>query len=305
MMDDNDDIAVSGKAEKAVKAAAEAEDKRAKFFDDFFRLKKKYEENNRLRARKAMKKKESDSSSLEDKDGATAPIALCVQCGKPGGTLFSIHKDRYLAICRATGKKCNLHMELRRGHYLPTRELFFEYKNILDRARENIIVMKNNVEFEYEEADSRAYREENAHYESTRKLLDALREHMADSVREAEERKLTNDLLDVIGKTRASGKTSASSGKTSASAGETQNATEEETIDFIENYRDKILPLVEQIRNVKYRFTEMRTDNGANLTRVNHCKKTSSWSGNTAEMHVLFQQRNFDEINFKGGTRAN
>lgn len=224
----------SSSSSAAVDAAAAAEDRRAQFFEEFYSLKQKYEE----------KKREMEKTSKKP------VVPLCVNCGKPGGTLFSIKSGHFLAICRASGKKCNLHMELNRGNYYPTRELIFKYQDILDRARENIIVMKNNVEFGYGGGEreaklyAKAFEEENAHYESARKRIEALRASLGDAERESEKR----DIIRQLGELRriAASREKNNNVLDDAAAADGVN----NTMEYIEDYRDKVMPLVERLRNL-------------------------------------------------------
>jgi hypothetical protein len=236
-------------------AEAAAEDRRAQFFEEFYSLKQKYEE----------KKREMEKTSKKP------VVPLCVNCGKPGGTLFSIKNGHFLAICRASGKKCNLHMELNRGNYYPTRELIFKYQDILDRARENIIVMKNNIEFGYGGGGEReaklyakAFEEENAHYESARKRIEALRASLGDAERESEKR----DIMRQLGELR---RIAASREKNNVL--DNADADADDTMEYIEDYRDKVMPLVERLRNLNLEEpyiippTEGREGVGFHLTR--------------------------------------
>jgi hypothetical protein len=220
----------SSSSSSAAAAAAAAEDRRAKFFEEFYSLKQKYEE----------KKREMEKTSKKP------VVPLCVNCGKPGGTLFSIKNGHFLAICRASGKKCGLHMELNRGNYFPTRELVFKYQDILDRARENIIVMKNNVEFGYggggERESTKAFEEENAHYESARKRIEALRASLGDAEREAEKR----DIMRQLGELRRVAASREKNNVLDDAAADGVN----NTMEYIEDYRDKVMPLVERLRNL-------------------------------------------------------
>jgi len=216
-----------------------AEDRRAQFFEEFYSLKQKYEFKNSEMA------KLPGQTTMQKK-----MLPVCVNCGKPGGTLFSIKNGRFLAICRASGKKCSLHMELNRGNYYPTRELLFKYQNILDRAREKIIVMKNNVEFGYGgDGEKDAFEEENAHYESVRKRIEALRTSLGDEEREAQKRDILRELGEL--RIRYYGATYATHGKGKEKNIVKTKADEEDTIEYIEYYREKIVPLIERLRNIK------------------------------------------------------
>jgi hypothetical protein len=218
-----------------------AEDRRAQFFDEFYSLKQKYEEKKR---------------EMEKAGKRTVP--LCVKCGNPGGTLFSIKNGRFIAICRASGKKCDLHMEMNRGNYYPTRDLIFKYQDILDRARENIIVMKNNLEFGYGKSKggetnvyAKAFEEENAHYESARKRIEAMRASLGDAEREAEKRDVLRELGELRNNTAAHHHGDKNGQKQKQKQKRSRESEEEDTMEYIENYRDKVMPLVERLRNLR------------------------------------------------------
>jgi hypothetical protein len=219
-----------------------AEDRRAKFFDEFYSLKQKYEEKKR---------------DME-KTGKRMVVPLCVKCGNPGGTLFSIKNGHFLAICRASGKKCDLHMEMNRGNYYPTRELIFKYQDILNRARENIIVMKNNVEFGYGKSKggetnvyAKAFEEENAHYESARKRIEAMRASLGDVEREAEKREVLRELGELRNNASAHHERDKTGQMQKQRQKPSKESEEEDTMEYIEHYRDTIMPLVERLRNLR------------------------------------------------------
>jgi hypothetical protein len=211
----------SKSASSTTESSAAAEERRDQFFADFYRLKQKYD------------------TSIRGQPEA-AKIPLCVNCGKPGGTLFSTKNGHFLAICRATGKKCDLHMELHRGNYFVTPDLILKYKEIVENARENIIVLKNNIEFGYEATtqSKAAFDEENAHYESAKKRLEALCASLGDVEREAERREIMRELADL--------RRQADSRRQSNEAG-----NEEDTIDYIQHYLDKVMPLVKRLRDLR------------------------------------------------------
>ena len=228
-----------------------AEDRRAKFFDEFYSLKQKYEEKKR---------------EMEKAGKRTVPLG--VKCGNPGGTLFSIKNGRFLAICRASGKKCDLHMEMNRGNYYPTRDLIFKYQDILDRARENIIVMKNNLEFGYGKSRggetnvyAKAFEEENAHYESARKRIEAMRASLGDAERESEKR----DVLRELGELRNNAVAHHYRDKNGQKQKQkrSRESEEEDTMEYIENYRDKVMPLVERLRNLREPYMIPPITNGS------------------------------------------
>jgi hypothetical protein len=103
----------------------------------YFMLKKNYEEA-------VFSAKRDAYLSAKTKSAAKRQIALikpkCINCRKPGGTIFEHKDDKYTAVCgvQELHNKCNLNIQLYRGHFSDQESLLYIFKNSVDEVKEKI-----------------------------------------------------------------------------------------------------------------------------------------------------------------------
>lgn len=112
--------------------------------EEYFKLKKKYEDKQQRTKRKILQ-----DESLDKKTKRVALASLkttCVNCGKSGGTLFTEQNNTLRALCQAQ-PKCNLNMNIYRGSY----NSFFAAYNLLNNrsgaVKTNIVKTKLDLLF--------------------------------------------------------------------------------------------------------------------------------------------------------------
>lgn len=99
------------------------------YLDKYFKLKNKY--------MKSIKKGKSK----------------CIKCGENGGTLFSSKNNKYTAFCNASNP-CGLHLELYRGDFILSMNALYDYKEILEKSKDYIIMLHNDEKFGYSIIDN-------------------------------------------------------------------------------------------------------------------------------------------------------
>ena len=77
----------------------------------------------------------------------------CIQCGKPGGTLFSNENYVYSAKCNAVDKKCSLNIQIKMGMYMDNEDWKNITNNNIESIKDNIIINKLNLLFDLENED--------------------------------------------------------------------------------------------------------------------------------------------------------
>jgi hypothetical protein len=211
------------------------EDKSAKFaehLDIFLQLKQIYETKNRQNARKDKKSQPQ-----------------CIECKKPGGTLFSMKNNRYTAVCNAK-INCGLHLEIFRGGFIDSSAALTQYRQVLEDSKDAIIKLKNNGLYNYiQDVDAKkTYEKENAHYVTVNTLFTELHRCMNDNpevAKRIEEKieaigEVTQIIHDLIADYQKSG---------------------QQQRDFLEQAvtieRTQLLPLMDDLRNLKYGIVEM------------------------------------------------
>jgi hypothetical protein len=114
----------------------------------YFKLKKNYEEA-------VLSAKKSAFTSAKTKSAGKRQVALikpkCINCKKPGGTIFEFKDDKYTAVCgvQELHNKCNLNIQLYRGHFSDEESILYNFKNGVDEIKEKIVRQKLDTLFDY------------------------------------------------------------------------------------------------------------------------------------------------------------
>jgi hypothetical protein len=213
--------------------------------NEYFRLKQKYEEPKYEKPRKKVTKR------------------TCISCNRPGGTMFSQNKNEYLAVCLAD-PPCSLQMHIRRSFHQKGWLILYQYKEILEKARDKILALKNDVAFEYldESQIQKIYEDENTHYEATLQLFTELYSDLSDEARAQSVRELTERLVIQLTELR------------DLLEGCKQGAP---IYGAVEKHMKNVVPLIEEIRATKYKALEVINSNGASThNRNSHCQGGSA-----------------------------
>ncbi len=104
----------------------------------YYELKQKYQEN--LNGRKH-KIKKMDISKEKKQAKIKALISKCVNCGKPGGTIFEEKNGLLKAVCGAK-PQCNLNLNIKRKLYDNMRDLEQKNNKASENKKMNIIMTK-------------------------------------------------------------------------------------------------------------------------------------------------------------------
>ena len=116
-------------------------------YNDFWELKEKYDKKER-KAIKTLKKKHPNNIPLVKEElQKFRDRRKCVNCNKVGGTVFEITKTHLKAYCNAT-KKCNLNIDLKKAKhdYLP--DLIKEKVKVIEDIKQDILVYKLDILFQ-------------------------------------------------------------------------------------------------------------------------------------------------------------
>jgi hypothetical protein len=114
----------------------------------YFKLKKNYEESISQAKNAAFI---SGKTRAAGKRNVAAIKPKCINCKKPGGTIFEHKDDKYTAICGMPDlhSRCNLNIQLYRGHFSDEESLLYIFKNGLDEIKEKIVRQKLDTLFDY------------------------------------------------------------------------------------------------------------------------------------------------------------
>jgi hypothetical protein len=112
----------------------------------YFKLKKKYETNLHKKRENRVKKIKNNRNKQRE---ALMYVPECVNCGKPGGTLFFIKDKKYKAICGNKITPCNLNIEIYKASFTDLITELYNFKKIIDDIKNDIIIEKLNSIFGY------------------------------------------------------------------------------------------------------------------------------------------------------------
>jgi hypothetical protein len=114
----------------------------------YFMLKKNYEESVFSAKREAFL---SAKTKSEGKKKAALIKPKCINCRKPGGTIFERKDDKYTAVCgvQESHNKCNLNINLYRGHFSDEESILYIFKKSVDEVKEKIVRQKLDTLFDY------------------------------------------------------------------------------------------------------------------------------------------------------------
>lgn len=115
---------------------------------EYFKLKKKYEDNNFIDKKKIFQRA---SSKKQGKKNVSRWIPKCVQCKQTGGTLFTKKNNTYFAVCGNKKSPCNLNIEIYNGKFYNIHEFMttIGLEELTD-IKEDIMKLKLDNIFNYE-----------------------------------------------------------------------------------------------------------------------------------------------------------
>lgn len=181
----------------------------------------------------------------------------CVNCYKLGGTLFSNIDGLLKATCGNISTPCNLNIQIQKGKIVQLRDLEYDLHKKMNEYKKNMIILKLDLLFGYsdEEKTIEKFKNNNNLLTENERLLYECHNYLLLMTEEKD--KLLNDYntefkehIQIIKELIASFNDKK----------DLQNITE-----IVNEYIEKIYPLLEKIRDVKYnvRNVEELEDDGA------------------------------------------
>jgi hypothetical protein len=121
---------------------------------DYFKLKKKYEKQ--FEDLKTKIRKNEDLGKKEKQRLFKQFQPKCVNCKKPGGSLFS-NKERVLKATCGSAEPCKLNIEINQGKYANIINLEENYTKNVDTIKTKIIMTKLDFLFGYIDNENAAF----------------------------------------------------------------------------------------------------------------------------------------------------
>ena len=230
----------------------------------YYRLKQRYETS--VDKIKDNINTKYEDLSIKQKRKKVERALKCIKCKKSGGTFFSVNANTLRAVCGNSEQPCTLDIEIKRGVYKNLREMEEKYAKNIEAIQEMIIRIKLNLLFGYANEEKTVeefnkYRdllnERSTYYRIIQKnFLRVINDEGTNSIVEDKENQLLTlvDTLKQIHKEYLL---------------KLPNLNEEQKNkymdDIVDHYLNKILPLNEEIVNIKYKNNElylMENNNG-------------------------------------------
>ena len=222
-------------------------------FQQYYELKQKYQEN-MDRRKKIIKKKEI---SLKEKNSLIKKIiGTCVNCGKPGGTIFEEKNGFLKAVCGSTNQ-CDLNINIKRKKYENVREIEQKNHKLVENLKLRIIMTKLDYLFGI-----------NSSKDDTVDKFNKLKNELAtisetqlinnkkygDIISGIHREPLLNDArIDLIYEIDELKKIYTNY--------QDDNKSQSYLTDMVESYLNKIKPLTEKIRDMNYGYYALESDN--------------------------------------------
>jgi len=108
-----------------------------KAIEDYYKLKNEYDtkigkQRKKIRNDKTLNKKERRRKML-------AIVPKCINCGKPGGTIFSVNSTTLRCVCGNTSNPCGLNIEVNRGNFEDISTTYNFLTSESEEIKQNII----------------------------------------------------------------------------------------------------------------------------------------------------------------------
>ena len=222
--------------------------------NEFYKLKHEYETKIQTQKNSILK---NDTLNRKQKQEKYRKLnSRCINCGRNVGSIFEKDGNMLTAICGDRTKPCNLNIQIQRGAYLNLEELMDVFQNGVNDLKEEIIVSKLDLLFGYEK--------ENKTLEKFNKLKNDLANDL-ESVMEYKTQYI-EILFNLDNKPELNAKISAFYNKVSLVKSTIEEFSETGKIqlikDMIIQYDTEMLPLLDEIRNLKYKYMAMESDYG-------------------------------------------
>lgn len=232
--------------------------------NEFYKLKNEYEMKIQTQKNSILK---DNTLTLKQKQDKYRKIkANCISCGRKVGSIFETTGNMLTAICGDKSSPCKLTIKINRGGYLNLEELIDVFQTGVDELKEEIITAKLDLLFGYEK--------ENKTLDRFTTLKDELAQDL-ESVMEYKTRYIEIS-ANLDNKAELNSKITAFYNKVSMVKSTIEEFNETGKIQLIKDmvflYDSEMVPLLDEIRNLKYKYMTVETDNDTDTHKL--IKKT-------------------------------
>jgi hypothetical protein len=219
--------------------------------DNYYKLKQKYEKK-LLNERKRIFN--NNNLTKKEKKNKLNELKKCINCGKRGGTIFTNENRILSAKCGNMEEPCNLNIQINRGNYYNVYNLFVKYNKQFSNLRDSILKLKLDFIFKYKNEDETndKFIKLKKEIKNTEKQLENIKELYYNIVNNSNNQyklnlynnNLNNEIKELLVLNKQYNETN----------------DEDYLREIINKYCDVLLPLLNNIRNIKYKTNIVELD---------------------------------------------
>ena len=222
--------------------------------NEFYKLKHNYEIKIQDQKNNILK---NDKLTLTDKKNKYRRLtANCVNCARKVGTIFESKANRLTAICGDKTRPCKLNINIHRGAYINLEELMDVFQTGVNDLKEEIITVKLDLLFGYDK-ETQVLDKFNKLKDELSSDLEAVmgyKTQYISRVHNLDNKSILDDKLRIFYNNVSVIKSTI----------EEYNETEQIQLikDMLVLYDNEMLPLLDEIRDLKYKHIAMEYDDG-------------------------------------------
>lgn len=230
-----------------------------KFFEKYYKLKSIYYEKNK---KKISSIKDDSTLTFNKKNSKIRKNKkFCVQCGSEGGTIFEENSRELHAYCNSKTDKCELNLHLKKASTMYLPDIIHGFNEELNIIKEKIVKTKLDNIFDLEKEDittqkfnvlKEEYKEKNNLHATLKNKLNEYLNYKWE--KEGDKEKLW-EIKELIKENIKSLSISQSIYKNLINKYNSEPKPNTVLKEAMVHYKTKILPLIEIIRDLKYKLT--------------------------------------------------
>tara|TARA_B110000037_G_scaffold193085_1_gene227764 strand:- start:3633 stop:4538 length:906 start_codon:yes stop_codon:yes gene_type:complete len=220
--------------------------------NEYYKLKNKYEHKKQSQINTILK---DDKLSMKQKQEKYRKLKTnCINCGRNVGTIFNNESGNLTAICGDKISSCSLNIKIYRGNFTSLEELIDVFQTGVDDVKEEIITTKLDLLFGYEQEPTTLTKFTKLKDELTQDL-EAVMEYKTQFI---------EIVSNLDNKSELNTKMTIFYNKIALIKSTIDEFNETGQIqlikDMISTYQTELVPLLHELRELKYRYMAMEYD---------------------------------------------
>jgi len=225
--------------------------------NEYYKLKNKYEHKKQSQINTILK---DDKLTMKQKQEKYRKLKTnCINCGRNVGTIFNNESGNLTAICGDKISACSLNIKIYRGNFTSLEELIDVFQTGVDDVKEEIITTKLDLLFGYEQEPTTLTK--------FTKLKDELTQDLESVI------KYKTQFIEIVSnldnKSELNTKMTIFYNKLALIKSTIDEFNETGQIqlikDMISTYQTELVPLLHELRDLKYRYMAMEYDRDTDI----------------------------------------